>query len=63
MVCLLYVQVTAPTPYTVASAVTGSVRGDLHIGKKGVFTDLQGHEHPAEIIDLVDAPITVFEAF
>ena len=61
--CLLYVKVTAPTPFTVAAAVTGNIRGDLHIGKKGVFYDLQGHEYPAEIIDLVDAPITVFEAF
>lgn len=61
--CLLYVKVNAPTPFTVSAAVTGNTRGDLHICKKGVFTDLQGHEYPAEIIDLVDAPITVFEAF
>ena len=61
--CLLYVKVNRPTEFTVAVAVTGNTRGDLHLGKKGVFIDLENLEYPAEIIDIVDAPITVSEAF
>jgi hypothetical protein len=62
---LLYVQVCPheQTPYEVAVAVTGHHRGDLDIGKRGVFVDLEGHEHPAQVVDVLENPINLLEAF
>ena len=61
---LLYVEVTDPKgAFEVATAVTGARRGDLHIGKKGVFTAIGGSPLPAEIVDILDNPINIREAF
>ena len=61
---LLYVQVEASEEtFEVATAVTGKRRGDLHIGKKGVFTLVGGEEYPATVVDIVDNPINIREAF
>ena len=61
---LLYVQVEASQGlFEVATAVTGKRRGDLHIGKKGVFTLIDGEELPATVVDIVNNPINIQEAF
>ena len=44
-------------------AVTGHHRGDLDIGKRGVFVDLEGREHPAQVVDVLENPINLLEAF
>ena len=61
---LLYIEVIKPTgSIEIATAVTGQKRGDLHIGKKGVFLDINGEEHPAQVVDILDNPINLQEAF
>ena len=60
---LIYVQVQHPkTPYEVAVAVTGTHRGDLHPGKRGVFFTPDGDVLPAVVVDLLENPISVGEA-
>jgi len=60
---LIYVQVHHPTePYEVAVAVTGTHRGDLHPGKRGVFFTPDGRVLPAVVVDLLENPISVAEA-
>ncbi len=60
---LLYVQVHGNEgPYEVAVAVTGTHRGDLHPGKRGVFFTLDGGVLPAVVVDLLENPISVGEA-
>lgn len=60
---LLYLSVAPSSPHTtIAVAVTGAERGDLHIGKKGVFYDNSNTQHTAEVIDMVDNPINIKEA-
>lgn len=62
---LLYLSVSLSSDkkMNIAVAVTGSERGDLHIGKKGVFYDTQNNQCPAEIIHIIDNPINIKEAF
>lgn len=60
---LIYVQVQHPDqPFEVAVAVTGTHRGDLHPGKRGVFFTPDGRVLPAVAIDLLENPISVAEA-
>ena len=46
-----------------ATAVTGKQRGDLHVGKRGVFFFHDGLECPAEVVDILNNPINIWEAF
>ena len=60
---LLYLTVTLTSgTMDIAVAVTGSNRGDIHIGKKGVFYDIDFVQCPAEITDIIDNPININEA-
>ncbi len=60
---LLYVQVAHPSqPFELAVAVTGTRRGDLHPGKRGVFFTPDGRVLPAVVVDLLENPISVGEA-
>ncbi len=60
---LLYVKVQEPKePFEVAVAVTGTHRGDLHPGKRGVFFTPDGRVLPAVVVDLLENPISVGEA-
>ena len=60
---LLYVQVQQATgSYEVAVAVTGTRRGDLQLGKRGVFYELDGRDLPAVVVDLLENPISIGEA-
>jgi hypothetical protein len=60
---LIYVQVQHPEqPFEVAVAVTGTHRGDLHPGKRGVFFTPDGRVLPAVAVDLLENPISVSEA-
>ncbi len=57
---LLYVKVQHPDqPFEVAVAVTGTRRGDLHPGKRGVFFTPDGRVLPAVVVDLLEKPISV----
>ena len=60
---LLYVEVVSPnnTKYNVAVPVTTGTKGNLIIGKRGVFTDINGFESDAVVVDIVENPISFRE--
>ena len=63
--CLLYVQVTphdGAAPYEVAVPVTSGGIGNLCIHKRGVFLDVDRHECDAEIVSIIENPISLGEA-
>lgn len=62
---VLYVEVYGSANdviYEVAVPVTSGGRGSLLPGKWGVFYDRDGEEHHARVVELVDNPISLFEA-
>lgn len=62
---ILYLEVTAHdgTPaYTVAVPATSGSKGNLSIGKRGVFFDVDGEEFDARVVQLLENPISVREA-
>ncbi len=61
---LLYVQVSpagAP-PYEVVVPVTSGSKGNLQVGKRGVFHDVQGRESDAIVVQILENPISLREA-
>jgi len=61
----MYVEVTGPDPakaFQVAVPVTSGTRGNLDVGKRGVFFDLQGREYLARVVDILEQPISLREA-
>lgn len=46
----------------VAMPATSGTRGNLSVGKRGVFFDLKGVEHDAIITKIIEAPISLREA-
>jgi len=48
--------------YEIAVPVTSGSRGSLHLHKWGIFNDVNGNEHHARIVDIVENPISVAEA-
>ena len=48
--------------FTVVVPATAGTRGNLAVGKRGVFFDLDGHEYDATITSIVEAPISLKEA-
>jgi len=61
---VLYVEITGPevTPYEVAIAVTSGGQGNLCVGKRGVFHDVNGLELDARIVQVIENPISLSEA-
>ena len=49
-------------PFTVVVPATSGTRGNLAVGKRGVFFDLQNHEYDATIVSLIENPISLREA-
>lgn len=54
--------VGGPPPFSVVVPATDGTRGNLEVGKRGVFFDLDGHEYDATITSIIDAPISLKEA-
>ena len=52
----------AGAPFTVVVPATSGTRGNLAVGKRGVFFDLQNHEYDATIVSLIENPISLREA-
>ncbi|MBQ9726700.1 MAG: hypothetical protein IJV65_04255 [Kiritimatiellae bacterium] len=48
--------------YTVVVPATAGTRGNLAVGKRGVFFDLQGRECDATVVSIVENPISLKEA-
>lgn len=66
LIFLVYAKITAKqggaAAYEVVAPLTGGERGRLRVGKRGIFYDIHGVEWDAEIVDLVENPISVREA-
>jgi hypothetical protein len=63
--CLLYVEVSTKAGEVtceVAVPVTSGSKGNLCVGKRGVFQDLAGRELDARVVEVVENPISVREA-
>lgn len=61
---VLYVAVRSAKEikYEVAVPVTSGGKGNLYIGKRGIFQDIHGQDWDAEITDIVENPISLYEA-
>jgi hypothetical protein len=53
---------SAAPAFEVAAPVTSGERGRLRVGKRGIFIDVKGKEWDAEVLELVENPISVIEA-
>lgn len=61
---VLYLQITGKdvTPYEVAVAVTSGGKGNLCVGKRGIFHDSCGNELDARVVQVIENPISLREA-
>lgn len=46
----------------IAAAVTSGQRRGIGVGKRGVFYDRDGKEHDARVLDIIERPISLYEA-
>jgi hypothetical protein len=53
---------TANEKFHVAVPITSGTKGNLAVGKRGVFFDIQGKEYDAKIIQLIENPVSLREA-
>jgi hypothetical protein len=59
---VLYVRIEAPEPYEAALPVTSGGRGNLAVGKRGIFQDIHGNEWDARVVQIIENPISLREA-
>jgi hypothetical protein len=63
---LVYAKISAkeggPVAYEVVAPVTGGEKGRLRVGKRGIFLDNDNKEWDAELVEIVENPISVKEA-
>lgn len=63
LMCLMYIEVTKNgTKFNYVSPVTYGSKGNLGVGKRGVYFDLDGKEYDAVITQFVENPVCVREA-
>lgn len=48
--------------YEVAVPVTAGMRGNLQVNKRGIFRDIHGRDLHARVVEIVENPISFFEA-
>lgn len=66
-ICVLYVEISRidagnTVKQLLAVAVTGGTMRTLFIGKHGIFVDVGGNMYDARICDMVEQPVSVWEA-
>jgi hypothetical protein len=49
-------------PFCIATPVTSGSKGNLCIGKRGVFEDVNGRQSDARVVDIIENPISMSEA-
>ncbi|MBL8685633.1 MAG: kinesin [Myxococcales bacterium] len=49
-------------PFEVAVPVTAGTSEGIEVGKRGVFTDLEGNEHDATVLQVIRQPVSLWEA-
>ncbi|MFH1504963.1 MAG: hypothetical protein ABIH08_06235 [Candidatus Omnitrophota bacterium] len=63
---LLYVDVTGrqdrDAKFEIVAAVTSGISGGLRLGKRGIFFTVDGQEWDAQIVDIVENPISIYES-
>ncbi|HET6430067.1 MAG TPA: hypothetical protein VFJ30_16750 [Phycisphaerae bacterium] len=62
---VLYVEVVArdgARQYDLAVPVTSRGKGNLCVGKRGLFTDIRGSQWDARVVEIIENPISVREA-
>jgi hypothetical protein len=62
---VMYVEVVPKdqdTKYEVAIPVTSGGKGNLCLGKRGIFLDIHGHECDAKVVHIIENPISYREA-
>ena len=63
---LVYAEITVSQEqgrsFEIAAALTAGGQGAIEIGKRGIFYDLQGKEWDARVVDMVENPISLWEA-
>ena len=61
---VVYAEVLQPSgqKYEVAVPVTAGRRGNLYVGKRGIFQDVAGSELNAQIVHIIENPIAIVEA-
>jgi len=60
-----YLEITGAAPnenYYVAVPATAGTKGNLSVGKRGVFFDTTGKEFDARIVNIIENPISMLEA-
>ncbi|MGN0844679.1 MAG: hypothetical protein ACI4QT_05590 [Kiritimatiellia bacterium] len=60
----IYAKITPPDgpAFTVISPATTGTRGNLEVGKRGVFFNLQGVEYDEVVVSIIENPISLAEA-
>ncbi len=59
---VMYLEVAANPPYEVAIPVTSGDKGNLAVGKRGIFLDITGREFDARTLQIIENPISLAEA-
>ncbi len=63
---LLYLEVTGrqdkDIKFEIVTAVTSGSAGGLRIGKRGIFFTIDGREWDAQVVDIVENPISIWES-
>jgi len=64
-ICLIYLHVTGSRPeeaFDIAVPVTRGGTSELYVGKRGVFFSKSGKEFDAQIVQIVENPISLWES-
>jgi hypothetical protein len=61
---VVYLEVTgaATEKFQVAVPITAGAKGNLAVGKRGVFFDIHGKEYDARVIQVIENPVSLREA-
>lgn len=62
---ILYCRISGgqpPRAFEVAVPVTSGTTRGLFVGKRGIFRDIQGREYDAQVVQLLQQPVSLYEA-
>ena len=62
---ILYCRITGgqpPRAFEVAVPVTSGTTRGLFVGKRGIFRDIEGHEYDAQVVQVLQQPVSLYEA-
>ncbi len=64
-ICLIYLHITGANPeesFNIVVPVTKGGTSELYVGRRGVFFTIYGKEYDAQIIQMVENPISLWES-